>query len=528
METIIHNKEFPKIIENENIGTILNSITASVISKYLNVLRVPSRKYLEFLKKQNITTVMIEDYIYETDNVWFDKEFDHLIEILKNSDITVIIVSTKDRIIAEKWSGFPSIIIDYELLSPSIVEDQIKLPLLLDETEFNPKDNTYENDITYFKVGNLNFPEEFSELHSKFKFKMKTSTPLTITSELISRLIDTIKKSKIIYIIDSENLDITFIKYIEIAAALQNTLVFIDSPRVTKSSYAYLVTDYKESADYIRALINNEMFMNKMLIKKSRQAFIEQTFICQNNNNIFCNKVACSSDKNFGNISVIVTTKRKENLKNLFVDLNNQEKVNLQVILLTHGYELDNSERKELNDMSEFELEILSEEKTTSFGNCLNKCIEYVKHDYVIKMDDDDFYFPHFIIDIYIGIKYTGAQIVGKNAFYFYLEEDNIVGQRRMDFQFKDVKEVKGNTIMCRTDTLKEYKFGDLKRHVDSDLIIRIREDGGRIYSIHPHDMCVYRAGDKSGHTYQVNDSRFLKDAHVLYYGKPNKTVSSE
>src|SRR5699024_4505181 len=156
-----------------------------------------------------------------------------------------------------------------------------------------------------------------------------------------------------------------------------------------------------------------------------------------------------------------------------------------------------------------------------------NTGIEKVENNYVIKMDDDDYYYPNFVIDLLLGLKYSKAEIVGKYGFFFYLEDENVVGQRRLEYQYCNIAEVKGNTMICKTETLQQYKFSDLSRHVDSDFLQRIREDDGYIYCIHPYDMCVFRASDKQSHTYQVHDSKFLRDATILYYGKPNSTISS-
>src|SRR5699024_8723307 len=346
----------------------------------------------------------------------------------------------------------------------------------------------------------------------KFKPKVMEARPNFLSREMIKRLVQTVKRSKMFYIHDDGSLDMTLIKYLEIASNLQNTHSFIESPKSIENSKSVIVEDYRITADLIRTLVSNKMYLNKVVLKKTRELFINNTYIFTGSL-LDVLKDGSSVPNYEADIIVIVTTKRKGSLRGLIQNLNSQINVNLEVILLTHGYELNLSEKDALFAMADFDLKILNESEDISFGQCLNECVDEITHDHVIKMDDDDYYFPNFLIDLYIGMRYTDASIVGKNAFFFYLEADNMVGQRRMDFQFKNVKEVKGNTILCKAETMREYGFSDIPRHVDSDFIIRIREDGGEIYSIHPYDMCVYRASDKSGHTYQVNDSRFIKDA---------------
>lgn len=515
-----------KLSLNENVGIISNFLTEYIFTQGMTLHKIPLENYQNLLTKKEITTVLIEDYLYETDNIWYKQSYSLLISELERMEINIIVISTADRIVPEELKSYSSIIIDPDITIPSFSENSISIPIVVDQTEINPVNNTGDIDITYFTINKFTFATEILEYHNKFNPVIKKAEPLAITREVIKRLIQTVKRSKILYIKDEGHLDKTLLKFLEITSTLQNTLTFLETPKHFENLHSIAVDDYQVTSDLIRAFLNNKIFLNRILLKKTREVLINNSYVFFENIIELLNSNNKISKK--AEISVIVTTKRKENLATLFTDLNKQEYVNIEVILLTHGYKLSNREIAELKNIAEFTLKILSENESTSFGNCLNKCIDSIEYDYVIKMDDDDFYFPSFLIDIYLGMSYSNATIVGKNAFFFYLENDNIVGQRRMDFQFKDVKEVKGNTILCKTSTMKNYRFSDIPRHVDSDFIIRIREDGGRIYSIHPYDMCVYRASDKTGHTYQVNDSRFLKDAHILYYGKPNKTISTE
>ena len=519
--------DFPSLSENENVGIVSNYVTEEILSKKLNLFQLPISNFDKIISAKNIKSVFIEDYVYENDSEWFGKNYNILLSELNKLQVDIVIVSAIDRTLPVELSHYPSVIIDYNATMPTVQGNRIFMPIILDELNINPANNTGEIDITYFKPNKLTHSDEIIEYHDKFKPKVMEARPNFLSREMIKRLVQTVKRSKMFYIHDDGSLDMTLIKYLEIASNLQNTLSFIESPKSIENSKSVIVEDYRITADLIRTLVSNKMYLNKVVLKKTRELFINNTYIFTGSL-LDVLKDGSSVPNYEADISVIVTTKRKGSLRGLIQNLNSQINVNLEVILLTHGYELNLSEKDALFAMADFDLKILSESEDISFGQCLNECVDEITHDHVIKMDDDDYYFPNFLIDLYIGIRYTDASIVGKNAFFFYLEEDNMVGQRRMDFQFKNVKEVKGNTILCKAETMKEYGFSNIPRHVDSDFIIRIREDGGEIYSIHPYDMCVYRASDKSGHTYQVNDSRFIKDAHILYYGQPNQTISTE
>src|SRR5699024_2353927 len=460
--------DFPSLSENENVGIVSNYVTEEILSKKLNLFQLPISNFDKIISAKNIKSVFIEDYVYENDSEWFGKNYNILLSELNKLQVDIVIVSAIDRTLPVELSHYPSVIIDYNSTMPIVKGNKVFMPIILDELNMNPANNTDEIDITYFKPNKLTHSDEIIEYHDKFKPKVMEARPNFLSREIIKRLVQTVKRSKMFYIHDDGSLDMTLIKYLEIASNLQNTHSFIESLKSIENSKYVIVEDYRITADLIRTLVSNKMYLNKVVLKKTRELFINNTYIFTGSL-LDVLKDGSSVPNYEADISVIVTTKRKWRLRGLIQNLNSQINVNLEVILLTHGYELSLSEKDALFAMADFDLKILSESEDISFGQCLNECVDEITHDHVIKMDDDDYYFPHFLIDLYIGIRYTDASIVGKNAFFFYLEEDNMVGQRRMDFQFKNVKEVKGNTILCKAETMKEYGFSDIPRHVDSD-----------------------------------------------------------
>src|SRR5699024_4793356 len=193
------------------------------------------------------------------------------------------------------------------------------------------------------------------EYHNKFKPNIIESNPHSVSREMIKRLVDTVKRSKMFYIHDDGSLDTVLIKYLEITSNLQNTLSFIESPKMMQNSTSIMVEDYQITADLIRTLVNNQLYLNKMILKKSRELFLNNTYIFTCSIiDILNNKLNTSKKK--ADISVIVTTKRKESLTGLFKNLNLQNNVNLEVILLTHGYELNMSEQNKLFNLARFDL----------------------------------------------------------------------------------------------------------------------------------------------------------------------------
>src|SRR5699024_5398689 len=199
--------------------------------------------------------------------------------------------------------------------------------------------------------------------------------------------------------------------------------------------------------------------------------------------------------------------------------------VKLQVVLLTHGFSLTESEKEKLASKAEFNLTIINEPSTLSFGLCLNKAISFASEKYFTKLDDDDYYYSNYLIDSWIAHKYSSANIVGKHSQFVYLEDSKMIIQRFNSQQYKYSEYVAGASIFCETEFINKYLFSDLKKAVDSDLLRRVREDGGKLYCLHPYEFCIFRAGDKSEHTWQVDDIRLLKSAKIHFIGDPTETI---
>ena len=516
-----------ELLKVDKVGIIANSIFTHMLSTEIETVILPPVNYEKYIENQCLNTVVIEPGIYEQDHPWFNKDTVNLIKYLNEKSIELIIMTDVYKSIPDKFLGFKSIVIDNNIKEVTLNGNTITMPLLVNEKFLNPKGSSLEKDIFYFKFDDIEMPDEFIDYHEKFTPNVVFSSVNGITGGLVNSMIKTIKKCNIVYIFDDRRVDRLLLEYIQLIAVLQNTIIIVKSERIEKSKYSILSNNFEEDIVLKRAFIRNNLYRDKYILPKIRTGFLENTFINRNRLVNLKNQFSSTFQTIIPSISVVACTRRKEKIYTLIEQINKQVNVNLEVVLLTHGFELDTQEIKELTEHSLFNIEILNKGNDTSFGECLNECLKHITTDYFIKIDDDDYYFPNFIIDLWIGLLYSSSTVVGKNAFFFFLEKENMVGQRRMNKQYKNLKEVKGNTIFCSKETILKYKFSDIQKHVDSDLFERIREDKGEIYAIHAFDMCVFRASNKNGHTYQVSDSRFLRDARMLYNGQPNETITT-
>lgn len=504
----------------ESIGIISNMFTEHIFEKQYDLIHLPTENIINTVKDNKIQKVVIEINIYEQDHPWYNKNFIDILSLLEYLNVEIILVDGTEN---TSYPGYKNIFIDYYLDLKKANKNNHYLPIIVNEEKYNPSKAKQIYDIVYLGDNE----EIFDSFNRRKKYNIKKVSLTNITRDSLTEIIELIKQTKIVYIANSNSYPLEVYYYLEVISTLMNSLVFVEKDLIEYPKYAQSVVNHDSTMYIIQAMLDNQLYFDKNIIQKTRTALINNTSILKEN--ITLKELKQSFNKKIeADISIIISTKRKAIIQEFINQINQQNYVNIQIVLLTHGFELSWREKMLLKKSSLHEVNIIECSSNTSFGNCLNKGIENVKYEYVIKMDDDDYYYPNFIIDIYLGLKYSNSTLAGKHGFFFYLEAENVVGQRRVNKQYVNTSEIKGNTMLCRTETIKDFMFSDLSKHVDSDFIQRIRDEKGTVFCIHPYDMCVYRADNKQKHTYQVDDSRFLRDAEILYYGTPNKTISSD
>src|SRR5699024_9258285 len=303
-------------------------------------------------------------------------------------------------------------------------------------------------------------------------------------------LFNKIKKAKCVYFYYVDEIDQVIIKYLEVIVGLQNSIPMYSS--FTRKSENAIIKEDIELMTNIVSLIGNKQMREKFVLPNQRKLFLNHTFMAQ--------KDLFNSDTEVKPIptSVITSTNRKYNLSNYIQRLNSQKLVEIQVTLITHGFKLTKQEEDLIYDQlnNDIDLTIISVDESQPLGFCLNKAISNVKHDYVAKMDDDDYYFDNYLIDSWISAKYSDADLVGKFSTFTYLGDSNIIISKHKNTHRKYHPFVMGATFFCKTTIMQKYMFSYLPTGEDSDFLRRIKEDKATIYADHPYNFCIYRSGD--------------------------------
>jgi hypothetical protein len=213
----------------------------------------------------------------------------------------------------------------------------------------------------------------------------------------------------------------------------------------------------------------------------------------------------------FPTLSVVLATRRPEQLEFALAQVARQRGVVPELVLAAHGFEPDESRvRAHLGDAPYVLVPRPAEEL---FGDVLQAGVHAASGELVCKMDDDDWYGPDFLADLLLARHYSGADVVGTTAEFVYLEElDRTV--RRTDDSERAAKFVAGGTMLMERGTLLALGgFRPVRRFVDASLLAAVHASGGSVYRSHGLGYVLRRSS--GGHTWQTDLDYFLDEERL-------------
>lgn len=216
-------------------------------------------------------------------------------------------------------------------------------------------------------------------------------------------------------------------------------------------------------------------------------------------------------------VSVVVSTNRPEHLSNVLETHAAQRLENRELIIVQHGFETSPELRRRASELGVENLTLLEAPGSDSLGACLNRGIEAASGDVIAKMDDDDIYGEHYLSDQLAALRYSNADLVGKQAHYLHLRNRDIVMCRFPEREHRFTDLVMGPTLMGSKELLQRFPFADRTLGEDTDLQRRLVSAGARIYSADRFNFVQVR--DSHSHTWNVDDDLLLANSNVHSFG---------
>lgn len=228
-------------------------------------------------------------------------------------------------------------------------------------------------------------------------------------------------------------------------------------------------------------------------------------------------------------VSAVVPTMRPDNLENIWQFMHRQSHDQVELVLITHGFTVGAEEQARLQSSWPLpNLVVVPADASLLLGDLMNLGVQAASGRYVAKMDDDNYYAPHYLRDLVRAFSWTDAQVVGKWAHYVHVGDDT--GPTLLRFaqhEHRYVRLVQGGTIVTPRQVALDFRFESLPRRVDTTFLDKIRAAKGQIYASDRFNFISTRQQDTSGHTWGVSVGHLLTHSSTLeFYGPAEAHVT--
>lgn len=281
----------------------------------------------------------------------------------------------------------------------------------------------------------------------------------------------------------------------------------------------------EEAENQVRALIRSDNYRDREVHRAQRRIWEEHTY--SDRVDRICDVVGLDNPRADEKVSVIISTIRPASMSHVIANLGRQTVKQLEVVLVAHGVELDEADIQALRDLETVErVKYIVAPETQTLGQNLNQAVDATEGDFIVRMDDDDWYGPNYIRDLQNAAYYSGADLVGKSASYIYFEERNMTVRTFAAQEHRYTNFVRGATFAGPRETFLKYRFPSLGKSEDSTVLTQIVKDGGLIYASDRFNFVVNRFADKGRHTWTVDDARLFATGEMEFIGNGQDQVS--
>ncbi|SKC38959.1 glycosyltransferase family protein [Krasilnikoviella flava] len=288
----------------------------------------------------------------------------------------------------------------------------------------------------------------------------------------------------------------------------------------------FAVTTRAEAADTVRALVRSPELRDRAVHRGQRRIWREHTYGARVQRVLHDVGLAPSATVPRPSVTALVSTNRPHRLDDVLRTVGAQDGVRVQLALLTHGFEVDEADlRVRAEEAGVDELLLLHAGTDVPLGGCLNRLLDAADGDVVAKLDDDDLYGPHYLSDQLDALAYSGAEVVGKQAHYMYLEAHDATVLRFAEREHRFTDFVMGPTIVARRETAARVRFGETTTGEDSAFLRGVVDAGAGVYSADRFGFVQVRGGTGGPHTWQLSDVEALATGRVQFYGRADQHV---
>ena len=285
-----------------------------------------------------------------------------------------------------------------------------------------------------------------------------------------------------------------------------------------------LATTREEASAQIRSLAANPDYRDRIVHKAQRRIWGAHTYAHRAEDVVGAVAPKLVRAPALPTVSALVSTFRPQQLENVFATAGAQQNVELELVLLTHGFEVDEDKLVELAERHGVgRYRFLSAPRERTLGECLNLCVEASTGEVLSKMDDDDFYGHHYMLDTLNALDYSKAAVVGKQAHYMHFLANRATILRSAHKEHRFGHFVAGPTITAARSVFEAHPFEPVGRGEDTRFLEAVALGGGAIYSADRFNYCQIRRA--VGHTWDIADVELLASGPIKFFGSPTENI---
>ncbi|MGP5213865.1 glycosyltransferase [Psychrobacter immobilis] len=523
------------------------------------------------VKSTKATTMILESSYNFEQNLWSyglisnnpqypsTKELISVVDTLKNKGLQVVLLDKSNIKNKKDLELFRNISDKVLYFSPNAMSDasesseKILIKNYFDEKYFYPDESISKNNslaliATY---ENIHFSEP-GIINDYLKELEDLSCIIIKQNQLRSKFFNIFKGDNIVNYLDVEDLSRALKSYKVVISIVHRQQDFIPDeilfsiacgvPVVTNNAN-YLTEDLRRFITIIEKPSDLKSVVNDLNIDRwgtRIKKHLGYRYVMNNHTskqfaeNIYnISKKSSKSNNERPLVTVIMATKREHFSQRIIDSLACQSYENIEVVIMTQ--EWGDIKVKELLDklvsLRKFKsVKVLSDDTDKTLGERLNICARHAstQSKVITKMDDDDFYFNHYIEDMLLPFSFGSYDMVGKSENFIYLEASNkLMLTREYRGAYRSSKFVAGPTLFIRKEVFEKLNgFKHINNGEDSDLIKRVLELGCHVYSADPFNFIQFRSKEVKSHTWKVDHEVFEKSCTLISNGLDTSLVN--
>ncbi|MDS2174057.1 hypothetical protein Q7C18_15235 [Nesterenkonia sp. CL21] len=195
-------------------------------------------------------------------------------------------------------------------------------------------------------------------------------------------------------------------------------------------------------------------------------------------------------------VTPLIVSRRAEHLRHAEANLARQRHRRLDPLLVIDPL-FEDQAREETADW-ETPVRIITAGPRSTLADRLNIGIDQAAGRYVTVIEETATYGPWHITDLLQAAQHSGADLVGR-ASWFVKTDDGTVRVKSPKLQRTFGEAPALGTMMLATETARRLGFPRRAASIGPAFAQRVISTGGRIFSIHAHDMLMMRRGQSLG-----------------------------